>query len=90
MVGQAAEEKEEERPRKKSDGAHQTHFPKVKGAKDYFDGGGGDGEDGLGNEQGLSALEIQFLKAVSHSNLPQVRHCINEGVNLGVKNSFGR
>lgn len=38
----------------------------------------------------LSELEVQFLRAVSHTVLPEVARCIRMGVNIKVKNSFGR
>ncbi len=37
----------------------------------------------------LSELEVQFLRAVSHTVLAEVASCIRMGVNIKVKNSFG-
>eukprot|EP01032_Pedospumella_encystans_P007541 gene7541-9038_t len=38
----------------------------------------------------LSELEVQFLRAVSHTVLSEAAACIRMGVNIKVKNSFGR
>mmetsp|Transcript_20920 Transcript_20920/g.30132 ORF Transcript_20920/g.30132 Transcript_20920/m.30132 type:complete len:1207 (+) Transcript_20920:147-3767(+) len=38
----------------------------------------------------LSELELRFLRAASHSSVFQVQRCIAEGVNVNVKNAFGR
>lgn len=38
----------------------------------------------------LSSLEMRFLRAVSLSNVFEVTDCVNEGVNVFVRNSFGR
>jgi len=38
----------------------------------------------------LSELEVQFLRVVSHTVPAEVASCIRMGVNIKVKNSFGR
>jgi len=45
-------------------------------------------EDAQGSH--LSELEAQYLRAVSHTVLPEVARCIRMGVDVKVKNSFGR
>lgn len=39
---------------------------------------------------GLSGLELAFMRAVSHSNLSEVRKHVSSGVNIHLKNSFER
>ena len=47
-------------------------------------------DDGMVEGSGLSGIDHNFMRAVSHSNLSEVKKCVASGVNIHLKNSFER